>query len=219
MESPRLLRTLGLALSGLSCTGLLAGVALPLKADQLPQRGPQRLTYFNSPSYACGPKSSTKEWYFKGVPYPCPKGLTSENAPFKKNREVYHDIMEKAWVQGDMSVLDKYIVGDSYDYSPLHPPEKGTKGFAGIIGAFRGALSDIKLEHSDMAEGDLVTHFWKLTGVHNKGPLFGAPPNGKTVTLSGISTVQVKDGKVIGRWSQLDIYGLLVQLGAIKKIL
>ncbi|MFQ6539323.1 MULTISPECIES: ester cyclase [Aphanothece] len=145
--------------------------------------------------------------------------MTSTNAASKKAREVYHDLMVKAWVDGDLSVLDEYIVADTYDYSPLHPPEMGTKGFAGIIKAFRGALSDVKLEHSDVAEGDIVTHFWKLTGVHDKGPLFGSKPDGKTVTLSGISAVRVKDGKVVGRWSQLDIYGLLVQLGTIPKVL
>lgn len=67
-----------------------------------------------------------------------------------------------------------------------------------------------------MAEGDLVTHFWKLSGVHDKGVLFGVGPTGKTIELSGISTVTVKDGKVVARWSQLDIYGLLLQLGLAK---
>lgn len=210
------------ALLGGFCVALSIGAMLPAQAGtpkgKSATAGPG-LTYFSSPTYACGPMGMGSEWYNKGVPYPCPTGLTSANATSKEAREVYHKLMKRAWVDGDLSMLDEYIVADTYDYSPLHPPEQGTKGFAGIIMAFRGALSNVKLEHSDVAEGDIVTHFWKLTGVHDKGPLFGAKPDGKTVTLSGISAVRVKDGKVVGRWSQLDIYGLLVQLGAIPKIL
>jgi predicted ester cyclase len=171
------------------------------------------VTYANDPNYACGPNGKSLEWYQKGVPFPCPTAI-----PASAQRELYHDFMRRAWVDGDLSVLDKYVDPNTYDYSPLHGPEKGTKGFAGIISAFRASLSDIKLQHSDMVEGDLVTHFWKLSGVHNKAPLFGAPASGKTIVLSGISAVEVKNGKVAGRWSQLDIFGLLVQLGLAKPL-
>lgn len=216
----RIIRHIGHGLLG-GCAGLLLATAAsaPAKADPGGQSAPEKLNYFSSPSYACGPQGQDSDWYNNGVPYPCPAGISSTRAASKAAREVYHDLMKRAWVDGDLTALEDYIVEDSYDYSPLHPPEKGTKGFAGIITAFRSALSGIKLEHSDVAEGDIVTHFWKLTGVHDKGPLFGSKPDGKTVTLSGISAVRVKDGKVVDRWSQLDIYGLLVQLGTIPKIL
>jgi predicted ester cyclase len=171
------------------------------------------VSYFNDPSYACGPNGKSLAWYAKGVPFPCPSPI-----PASAKRDLYHDFMHKAWVDGDLTVLDKYVDPNTYDYSPLGGPEKGTKGFAGIISAFRASLSNVTLQHSDMAEGDLVTHFWKLSGVHNKAPLFGAPASGKTIEFSGISTIEVKNGKVAGRWSQLDIFGLLVQLGLAKPL-
>lgn len=192
---------------------LLCAAPLAMSVATAANAKPVAHSYINDPSYACGPNGRSLEWYNKGVPFPCPS-----NVPASAQREIYRDFMHKAWVEGDLSVLDKYVALNTYDYSPLHPPEKGTKGFAGIISAFRAALSDIKLVHSDMVEGDLVTHFWKLSGVHNKAPLFGAPPNGKTIEFSGISTVEIKNGKVVGRWSQLDIFGLLVQLGLAKPL-
>lgn len=176
-------------------------------------RGAAGLNYARSQSYACSAKGRKNEWYRAGVPYPCVDRIDTSTI---RNREVYYELMHQAWVKGDLSVLEKFIEAGTYDYSPLHPPEKGTKGFAGIITSFRSALSNIQLVHSDMAEGDLVTHFWKLSGVHDKGVLFGVGPTGKPIELSGISTVTVKDGKVVARWSQLDIYGLLVQLGLAK---
>lgn len=50
----------------------------------------------------------------------------------------------------------------------------------------------------------------------NKLGLFGVPANGRRIELNGISTVEIKGDKVVGRWSQLDIYGLWQQLGLIK---
>ena len=203
--TPRALR-LGLAFS-------LAAAALGLAgAKAAPAKPP---SYINAPSYACGPRSGNPDWYAKGVPYPCVTGVQITTSA---GRELYHDFMEKAWVQGDLSVLDKYVDPNSYDYSPLHGPEKGTKGFAGIITSFRAALSNVTLVHSDMKEGNLITHFWKLCGTHNKAPLFGVPASGKPVCLVGISTVEVKNNgtKVAGRWSVLDLYGLNMQLGLIK---
>lgn len=201
-------RALGL---GLACSLAASGLALAsAKADPA---GPP--SYINAPSYACGPNAGKKDWYAPGVPYPCVTGVPIVTSP---GRELYHDFMEKAWVQGDLSVLDKYVDPNSYDYSPLHGPEKGTKGFAGIITSFRAALSNVSLVHSDMKEGNLITHFWKLCGKHDKAPLFGVPASGKTVCLVGISTVEVKNNgtKVAGRWSVLDLYGLNMQLGLIK---
>jgi predicted ester cyclase len=193
---------------GLSMATALAPVAPAALAKPAAQ-----LSYANAPWYGCSKAGKSLEWYNPGVPYPCAGTIDPKTVA---NRELYYDFMHRAWVNGDLSVLDRYVDPNTYDYSPLHPPEKGTKGFAGIIKTFRGALSDIRLDFSDMAEGNLVTHFWKLSGVHNKAPLFGAPASGRRVSLNGISTVEIKGNKVVGRWSQLDIQSLMIQLGLMK---
>ena len=194
-------RRLATALCGLSLACALAPSVQAKPASSL--------SYANAPWYACSKAGAKLSWYGKGVPFPC---ATPLNPSTFANREIYYDFMHRAWVDGDLSVLKKYVDPDTYDYSPLHPPEKGTEGFAGIITMFRSALGEIKLEFSDTAEGDMVTHFWKLSGLHNRAPLFGVPASGRRVELSGISTVTIKKGKVVGRWSQLDIQGLMNQL-------
>jgi predicted ester cyclase len=171
------------------------------------------LSYANSPYYGCSREGRNLQWYRPGVPYPC---VTPMDPATRANRELYYNFMHSAWVKGDLSVLDRYVDPNTYDYSPLAAPAKGTQGFAGIIKTFRAALSDIRLDFSDTAEGNLVTHFWKLSGTHSKGALFGVPANGRRIELNGISTVEIKGDKVVGRWSQLDIYGLWQQLGLIK---
>jgi predicted ester cyclase len=192
-------------------TTLSLGVSLveaPLSAKPL-----AGLSYGSSSYYGCSSAGRTLQWYRPGVPFPCAAPMDPRT---KANRELYYNFMHSAWVKGDLSVLDRYVDPDTYDYSPLGAPAKGTQGFAGIIKTFRAALSDIRLDFSDTAEGNLVTHFWKLSGVHNKAQLFGVAANGRRIELNGISTVEIKGDKVVGRWSQLDIYGLWQQLGLIK---
>jgi predicted ester cyclase len=204
-----LLRRCGLV-AGICTLSWFGALGLPAGSQAKPLAG---LSYANSPYYGCSPAGRSLEWYRPGVPYPC---ATPMDPATRANRELYYNFMHSAWVKGDLSVLDRYVDPDTYDYSPLGAPTKGTKGFAGIITTFRAALSDIRLDFSDTAEGNLVTHFWKLSGIHNKQPLFGVPANGRRIELNGISTVEIKGDKVVGRWSQLDIYGLWQQLGLIK---
>lgn len=168
-------------------------------------------------SFVFGPGKPVQDWYGKGVPFP-DTGARKDDADLTSNRMVYHNLMQAVWQDGDLSALDRYIGAGTLDYSPIGTPEPGTASFAGIVSMFRAALSDVKLSHSDMAEGKLVAHFWKISGMHDKGHLFGVPPTNKQITLNGISTVEVGSGKIVGRWAQLDIFGLLVQLGLAKPL-
>lgn len=168
-------------------------------------------------TFVFGPGKPEQVWYGPKVPFP-DTGPREGNPELTKNRLIYHRLMHGVWQQGDLSALDRYIGAGTLDYSPIGTPEPGTASFAGIVLMFRSALSDVKLAHSDMAEGKLVTHFWKISGHHDKGPLFGVPPTGKEIVLTGTSTVEVQGEHIVGRWAQLDIFGLLVQLGLAKPL-
>lgn len=168
-------------------------------------------------SFVFGPGKPFQGWYGEQVPFP-DTGPRQDDAALTQKRMVYHHLMHAVWQNGDLSALDACIAPDTLDYSPLGTPEPGTASFAGIVMMFRAALSDVTLAHSDMAEGNLVTHFWRITGKHDKDALFGVPPTGKLISLTGTSTVEVQGDKIIGRWAQLDIFGLLVQLGLAKPL-
>jgi predicted ester cyclase len=47
------------------------------------------------------------------------------------------------------------------------------------------------------------------------GAFVGVPPSRKQVTQTGNVIYQVRDGKLIRAWSQVDRLGLLQQMGAI----
>ncbi|WP_448625090.1 ester cyclase [Geodermatophilus sp. URMC 64] len=70
-------------------------------------------------------------------------------------------------------------------------------------------LQDCRNEIEDLiAEGDRVAVRYTTRAVHG-GTLFGIPPSGRTVTLTGIEVYRVVDGKVAELWGAADTSGLV----------
>jgi len=63
-----------------------------------------------------------------------------------------------------------------------------------------------------MAEGDKVAVRQTWRGTHTSNFL-GIPPTGKQVTFTSIEVYRVSGGKLAEEWVELDMHGLLQQLG------
>lgn len=137
------------------------------------------------------------------------------NTP-EENNAIARDFFETAWNEGDFSVLDKYLSPDSVDYSTLHgQPEHGAESFRQIISMFRAGFPDIHLNIEDeIYTGNKVVHRWTLSGTHSE-PFMGVPATGKKVAFTGMTIVEMQDGKIAGRWSNPDMMGLMMQLGVV----
>jgi steroid delta-isomerase-like uncharacterized protein len=134
----------------------------------------------------------------------------------EENNATARRFFDSAWNRGDFSVLDELLTPDSMDYSTLHgQPEKGAESFRQIISMFRSGFPDIHLTIDDeIYTRDKVVHRWTLRGTH-KAPFMGVPATGKKVEFTGTTIVQMKDGKIAARWSNLDMLRLLQQLGIV----
>jgi predicted ester cyclase len=77
------------------------------------------------------------------------------------------------------------------------------------------AFPDVEATIEDMiAEGDTVCFRVTVRGTH-RGEFMGVPPSGNQVTFSVQNIYRFRDGKVVERWSNADLLGLMVQIGAI----
>jgi steroid delta-isomerase-like uncharacterized protein len=133
----------------------------------------------------------------------------------EQNNAICEKMYLGAWNQGKLELLDQYIAPNGLDHSPLST-ETGTAGFKGIITTFRKAMPGLKLTIEDeVYNKDRVVHRWKVQGKHTGAPLFGVPASGKEITLNGISILRMENGKIAERWTNLDQFGLLSQLGVI----
>jgi predicted ester cyclase len=89
---------------------------------------------------------------------------------------------------------------------------EGLKDFAVT---FRGAFPDWHSTFEELvAEGDGVAERWTGRGTH-KGELMGIPPTGERVEVPGSVFYRIAGGKIVTFRGQLDMLGLMQQLGAV----
>jgi steroid delta-isomerase-like uncharacterized protein len=87
--------------------------------------------------------------------------------------------------------------------------------WAGFIAAFAAAFPDLRLTVEDsVAAGDKVAARVTFRGTH-RGEFQGIPPTGQQVTFSSIELNRMEGDKLAEHWVELDLLGLLQQLGAI----
>jgi predicted ester cyclase len=63
-----------------------------------------------------------------------------------------------------------------------------------------------------IAEGDMVAIHDTYRAKH-KGEFQGVPPTGKEATFTGIDIYRIVDGKIVEQWVEVDMLGLMQQLG------
>ena len=116
---------------------------------------------------------------------------------------------------GDLAALDTLAESDYMENNPLPGQGTGREGFKQRVGGLRAAFPDIRYTVEDMiAEGDRVALRWSMHGTHG-GEILGIPATGKQVTLTGLDIYRLNDGRLAEHWDQVDVMGLLQQLGVI----
>jgi predicted ester cyclase len=84
-----------------------------------------------------------------------------------------------------------------------------------FVSAMFAAFPDTNMTIDDtVAEGDRVVSRFTVRGTH-RGEFEGIAPTGKQVTLSGIVLSRIEGGRVVEDWEELNMLGLMQQIGAI----
>ena len=132
----------------------------------------------------------------------------------EENKALVNRFVEEFWNEGNMSAADELMAPDAKIHLPTGEvvnPE-GLKSFAAM---WRGAFPDWHSTVEELiAEEDRVAERWTGRGTH-LGELQGIPPTGKRVEAPGSVFYQIADGKIVEFRGQLDMMGLMQQLGVI----
>ncbi len=123
----------------------------------------------------------------------------------------------RRWIEGfndgDAQAEADARTADYVAHFPGAPPLDSV-GWIQATGVFVEALPDLRLTVEDiMADGDRVAARVTFRGTH-KGSFQGIPPTDRQVTFTSIEMNRMVDGKVAEHWVELDMHGLLQQLGA-----
>jgi len=116
---------------------------------------------------------------------------------------------------GDLTTLAGLVDVDVVDHQPLVGEESGLTGMRSMFALYRTAFPDWRVAIEDViTEGDKVVVRSAWRGTHN-GPFLGIPPTDETFTASAIDIVRVADGRIVERWSEVNLLGILQQLGVL----
>jgi steroid delta-isomerase-like uncharacterized protein len=113
-----------------------------------------------------------------------------------------------------MAIFDELLAPNFilHNAPPNLPP--GPDGFKVLIGMFRSAFPDYKDTLEDIiAADDKVVVRWTFRGTH-QGEFLGVPATNKLATTHGTSIFRISAGKIKDDWTNIDLLGLLQQLGA-----
>ena len=131
----------------------------------------------------------------------------------EQNKEIVQRFFEEVWKQGKLNVIDEIFATDYTGYLDGKLDIIGSDGLKQFVKTIRIGLPDIKpIIEDQIAEGDKVLTRWITTATH-KGELFGIPATGIQVTWTGMSLYRMADGKIVERWKNADMHGLMQQLG------
>lgn len=129
------------------------------------------------------------------------------------NKALVRRLFEESFTKGT-DVGDE-LLHPNYKNHDFPAPAPGIEGWKMVNSMFRAAFPDMRVVIEDeLAEGNKVAARGYFTGTHT-GDFMGIPPTGKTIHAKYIDIWTVEDGKLKDNWIQMDMMGLMQQLGVI----
>ena len=102
-------------------------------------------------------------------------------------------------------------------HAPGLPGPLDLEAWSQFTATFVEAFPDLRLTVEDiLSEGDMVAARVAFRGTH-RGEFQGIPSTDKEVAFSSIEIDRMVDGKVEEHWFEMDLLGLMGQLGAIPE--
>ena len=133
----------------------------------------------------------------------------------EENKAVVRRFFEELLSRDDIAVADELLSPGFRFYFAGSPDPMNLESYKEFLVARRAAFPDRRFVVEDMiAEGDKVSVRFTMHGTH-KGEFRGIAPSGKEVTMTGIDTIRLSDGKMVEDRVEVDQLGMMRQLGVI----
>ena len=137
----------------------------------------------------------------------------------EQNKSIVRRWVEGGWNKGNLALVDELYAPDYKLNDPQSPlPVTSAAAFKQYVTSYRTAFPDLHFTIDEIiAEGDKVAWHFTSRGTHN-GPLGNIPPTGKVGTVTGTLISRFANGKWAEDWINLDVLGMLQQIGVIPKM-
>jgi steroid delta-isomerase-like uncharacterized protein len=133
----------------------------------------------------------------------------------EQNKSIVRRWVEEGWNKHNMAVIDEVYVPNFVQHEPEPQTVNSSEALKQYVGAYLTAFPDLHLSMEDLiAEGDKVVWRFNSTG-YQTGPFMGLPPTGRTGNITGIVIFRLEDSRIVEGWVNIDVLGLLQQVGII----
>ena len=115
---------------------------------------------------------------------------------------LYRRWLTEVWGQGRTHAASELMAEDLIDHNPYPGQPAGLDGHDWAVAMVRRAFPDLRFTPDVVvADGDFVAGRWTMTGT-NTGTfdLFGLPPTGRPVTMTGQEISRATRGKLAEVW-------------------
>ena len=133
----------------------------------------------------------------------------------EQNKSIVRRWVEEGWNKGSAALIDELYTPNFYQHETGPETVNSREALKQFHAGYLAAIPDLQFTIDDLiAEGDKVVWRFKASG-HQTGPLMGMPASGKAATVTGIIIFRFEGSRIAEAWLNLDMLGMLQQLGVI----
>jgi len=130
-----------------------------------------------------------------------------------QNKKVVHRFVNEAINERKESILHELFAPDFVDHLPFPGLPPGIEGFKALSAGIYQGFPDVKVTiESIIAEGDFVAERAISRATH-KGEFNGVPATGRKVSWTEQHFYRFRNGKIVEHWADVDVAGLMGQVG------
>jgi len=131
------------------------------------------------------------------------------------NKAIVQRFYDEVINQRRFDVLDDLLAPHFRGFQLPHRNQSSSRPrFREILQEILSAFPDYHetIEDWIVAEDKIVTR-WTFRGTHTGSPYFGILATGRPVIGTGIDIFRLENGKLIEHWAEVDLLGIMSQLG------
>ena len=131
--------------------------------------------------------------------------------------EILRSWFQLVWVEGKTDYIAAMLAPDItiQGLEGGTEPVRGREGFRDFYDRLHAVFSDFRFVlDSVIADGPVAAARWTACVCHT-GDGAGVPATGKELVISGMTFIEVADGKIVAGWNEWDRLTMLRGIGAI----
>lgn len=131
------------------------------------------------------------------------------------NATIVRRFTEEVITQGQIERAGEFVWEDVVEQVPFPGQGPGLEGLKGVLHGMRTAFPDLVFSVVEqVSEGDKVVSRFEWTGTH-RGTFLGVGATGRPVRVWGMVIDRLVDGRIKETRILMDIFGLMMQMGAL----